>query len=311
MTPSAIRIAGLRKSYKENLSWKSREALKGISFSVPAGSIFGFLGANGAGKTTTIKILMGLQAADAGTVELLGQPVHEVSTRARVGFLPERPYFHMNLTADEFLDFHRGLYGTPLPGKRRAPNAELLELVGLRDVSSQLLRGFSKGMLQRIGIAQALLNDPDILVFDEPMSGLDPVGRREVRNLLVELNHRGKTIFFSSHILSDIEIVCQEIAFLERGELSYCGSIGHLLAQKASEYEILFRLDGAASRPEVARLGKLQPSTAQLMRLNVAGSSEAKAAAQALWGMGAEITSFNPVQRSLEDVLFGAKKEPS
>jgi ABC-2 type transport system ATP-binding protein len=303
-SPSAIRVTELRKSYKEHLSWKSRAALKGVSFEVPSGQIFGFLGANGAGKTTLIKILLGLQAADSGAVELLGNPGEHVQTRARIGFLPERPYFQLNLTAGEFLDFHRGLYGAPLPGKRRPENDELLRIVGLGDVKRQLLRGFSKGMLQRIGLAQALLNDPDLLILDEPMSGLDPVGRREVRNLLLELNQAGKTIFFSSHILSDIESLCQRIAVLEKGELKYCGRIDELLHRGGNEYELVFRIRDASRSEEAARLGNLKVSGEHL-RLIVAGPAEAREAALALWGMGAEISSFNRVQRNLEEVLFG------
>jgi ABC-2 type transport system ATP-binding protein len=304
MSQPAIRVVDLKKAYRENLSLKAREVLKGVSFSVPAGQIFGFLGANGAGKTTTIKIAMGLQAASSGHVELLGAPVSEVATRARIGFLPERPYFHTNLTANEFLDFHRKLYGQALAGRRRPSNADLLKLVGIPDVGSRLLRGFSKGMLQRVGFAQALLNDPDLLILDEPMSGLDPVGRREIRNLLVELNHAGKTIFFSSHILSDIESVCQCIAFLEKGELKYCGKIEDLVAKGRHDFEILFQPPSGDARAKLEKLGVLSPA-GKLARLTVPGAAEARSAVEALWAMGAEVESFNPVHRSLEDVLFG------
>ncbi|NDF16005.1 ABC transporter ATP-binding protein, partial [bacterium] len=203
-------------------------------------------------------------------------------------------------------DFHRRLYGRSAAGKHLSTNQELLQEVGLGDVGGRLLRNFSKGMLQRVGLAQALINDPDLVILDEPMSGLDPVGRREVRNLMVELNKRGKTIFFSSHILSDIESICQRIAFLEKGELKYCGRIEDLVEQASREYEILFRLEGGDRHAELARLGALS-SLGKVMRLGVQGEAEARRATEALWAMGAQVVSFSPAHRSLEDILFGEK----
>lgn len=303
---NAIQFLNLEKVYKEGFWRKGKPSLKGVSFDVPVGQIFGFLGANGAGKTTAIKIALGLQSATHGEAKIFGQCAHDSSSRSRVGYLPERPYFHLNLGAQEFLDFHRRLYGPLIPGKKRPTNQELLALVGLPDVGDRLLRNFSKGMLQRIGLAQALLNDPDLVILDEPMSGLDPVGRREVRNLLLELNKAGKTIFFSSHILSDIESICQRIAFLEKGELKYCGKIEDLLERQSVEFEIVFRLEGAAGKAELAALGKLQ-AHGKLSRLSAAGEKEARRAVEKLWLMGAEVVGFNPVHRSLEEVLFGEK----
>lgn len=303
----AIHIEGLEKIYREGFWRVGKPSLKGVSFDVPAGQIFGFLGANGAGKTTTIKIALGLQDATKGEVKIFGEPCGSAASRARLGFLPERPYFHLNLNAQEFLDFHRRLYGSAAPGKKRPSNEALLREVGLGDVGNRLLRNFSKGMLQRIGIAQALINDPDLVILDEPMSGLDPVGRREVRNLMVELNRRGKTIFFSSHILSDIESICQRIAFLEKGELKYCGRIDELVEHGSREFEIVFRMSGAADHPEIAKLGTLH-SLGERLRLSVQGAAEARRATERLWSLGAEVTSFSPAQRSLEDILFGERR---
>jgi ABC-2 type transport system ATP-binding protein len=178
----AIRFRDLRKVYKEGFWGRSRVGLAGITFSVLKGGIFGFLGANGAGKTTAIKIALGLQRGDSGSVEILGEKAGSVATKARLGYLPERPYFHQNLTANEFLSFHRQLHGKAASGRSRLANHDLLKMVGLSDAGSVLLRNFSKGMLQRVGLAQALVNDPELVILDEPMSGLDPVGRREVRN---------------------------------------------------------------------------------------------------------------------------------
>lgn len=304
---TAIRFLGLEKEYLEGFWRRPKLVVRGLSFEVPAGGIFGFLGANGAGKTTSIKVALGLQAATRGKVEIFGESVENAESRARVGFLPERPYFHLNLNAQEFLDFHRRLYGPALPGKARPSNKELLELVGLPDVGKKLLRNFSKGMLQRVGLAQALINDPDLVILDEPMSGLDPVGRREVRNLMVELNRRGKTIFFSSHILADIESICQRIAFLEKGELRYCGGLEELFARDTLEYEIIFRIEAAEGKKDaLAKLGRLHAHGEEL-RLSVAGEADARKAAEGLWQLGAAITSLGPAHRSLEDILFGAK----
>lgn len=303
---NAIRFIGLDKEYKEGFWRKRKLVVKNLSFDVSSGQIFGFLGANGAGKTTSIKVALGLQSATRGKVEIFGEPVENTESRARIGFLPERPYFHLNLSAGELLDFHRRLYGPALPGKKRPGNKELLQLVGLADVGSKLLRNFSKGMLQRTGLAIAMINDPDLLILDEPMSGLDPVGRREVRNLMVELNKMGKTIFFSSHILADIESVCQRIAFLEKGELKYCGKIDELIARNSLEYEINFRLENVNSHPELAALGKLHTHGKDL-RMSVAGEAEARKAVEKLWAFGASVASFGPAHRSLEEILFGEK----
>lgn len=305
MSGTAIQFSGLEKSYKEGFWRRSKPILKGVSFEVPAGQIFGFLGANGAGKTTSIKIALGLQSPDAGSVRIFGRDAGESASRDRIGFLPERPYYHLNLTANEFLGFHRRLHGLGGPGRAGRSNGELLRLVGLEGVEERLLRNFSKGMLQRVGLAQALIHDPDLLILDEPMSGLDPVGRREVRNLLVELNRAGKTVFFSSHILSDIESICQRIAFLEKGELRYCGRIEDLENQGALEIEIFFRLPGETPA-ELRSLGRLDVA-GKLLRLSVAGEADARRAVERLWALGAEVTSFSPVHRSLEDILFGGR----
>ncbi len=302
----ALRFFGLEKAYKEGFWRTQKPSLRGVSFEVPTGQIFGFLGANGAGKTTTIKIALGLQYATKGGVEIFGESVSHTASRARIGFLPERPYFHLNLSAQEFLNFHRRLYGKPVAGKKLRTNQELLGLVGLPEVGSRLLRNFSKGMLQRIGLAQALINDPDLVILDEPMSGLDPVGRREVRNLLLNLNREGKTIFFSSHILSDIESICQQIAFLDKGELKYCGKLNELLDRSAREYEIYFNLTGSAESVELSALGKLELH-GKSSRIGVSSAGEAQRVIEKLWSLGAEVTGFNPIQRSLEDILFGEK----
>jgi ABC-2 type transport system ATP-binding protein len=274
---------------------------------VPQGHIFGFLGANGAGKTTTIKIALGLQVPDAGGIKLLGHDSQDIRARENVGYLPERPYFQSNLTADEFLDFHRGLFRTSRQGARMS-NAELLTLVGLEGSGPHFLRGFSKGMLQRIGIAQSLVNDPGLLILDEPMSGLDPVGRKEMRSLILEMSKRGKTVFFSSHIISDIESLCVQIAFLEHGHLKYTGRVDELLKLGTQEFEVLFRPAAGMSLAEMPDPLKSAQVTGDSYRLVVKGSDRARHAIELCWARGGEVTGYGRVQKSLEDALFGKDK---
>jgi ABC-2 type transport system ATP-binding protein len=295
----AIQVEGLEKSYREGFLMKSSKVLHDLSFSVPRGQIFGFLGANGAGKTTTIKIALGFQSPDRGQIKLLGKPAEETSARERIGYLPERPYFQNNLTADEFLDFHRGLFSG---AKGRLTNEDLFKLVGLPGIGPHYLRSFSKGMLQRVGIAQSLVSDPELLILDEPMSGLDPVGRRDMRSLILTLNREGKTVFFSSHIISDVEALCSRIAFLEKGRLKFFGQVDEILGGDSQTFEIFFRLPGGGSIPGAEAVG-------DRFRLAVNGASEAKKAVSNCWEKGAEVLSFNPIHRSLESVLFGSGGE--
>ncbi len=296
---AAIRFLELTKVYRDGLTLKGKLSVSNLSFTVPRGKIFGFLGANGAGKTTSIKIALGLQSATSGRVEIFGEDATLVANRARLGYLPERPYFQMNFTADETLNFHRSLYGKKHSGKNCLSNQELLKLVGLEDSRYTYLRSFSKGMLQRIGIAQSLVNDPELVILDEPMSGLDPVGRRDVRNLILDLNRSGKTIFFSSHILSDIESLCEEIAFLEKGVLKYLGKVDQVIRGEKNEYEITFRLENPAE------IGLTFQNAGQYYRATVQGNKEARVAAERIWQKNGEVISLGPVQKSLEEVLFG------
>ena len=221
----------LTKSYPSG--WPGRPpfvALDGLSLTVRRGEIFGFLGPNGAGKTTTLKILLGLVRATSGKALLLGQPAGDVATRRRIGFLPESPYFYDYLTAEEFL----GFYGRLAELDRAAINrrvTDLLELVGLREARTRQLRKFSKGMLQRIGLAQALIHDPELIILDEPMTGLDPVGRKQVRDLILSLRDRGKTVFFSTHILHDVEMICDRVGIVMKGRLVASGRVDELVRQ--------------------------------------------------------------------------------
>ncbi len=245
---AGCRIAGLVKSYRTGFWGRRRPAVAGISFTVARATVTGLLGHNGAGKTTTLKAILDLVRPDAGRIEILGRDHHDRRARARVGYLPESPYFHDYLSAAELLDYYGRL--CDMPARERPRRAlEVLGLVGMAQHARTPLRKFSKGMLQRVGLAQALLHDPDLLVLDEPMSGLDPLGRREVRDLLGELRQRGKTILLSSHIVPDIEALADEVVMLQEGRIA---GVHDLRVGAAPTFEV--RLDGLPSDRRVADL---------------------------------------------------------
>ncbi len=212
-------------------------ALMSLDLDVFEGEIFGLIGPNGAGKTTAIKILMGLIFPTAGSATLMGKPLGDKSVKAKIGFLPENPYFYDYLKGYEFLNYYGQLYGMD-KGTRRRKIPELIEQVGLSYAADLPLKGYSKGMLQRIGLAQALLNDPRIVFLDEPQSGLDPFGRKEVRDLILSLKEKGSTVFFSSHILSDAELICDRVGILSKGSLINVGVMEEILSARVKAYEI-------------------------------------------------------------------------
>src|SRR5215218_3434928 len=239
-----IEITNLSKDYETGfLKKKKVRALNDLTLSVRRGQIFGFLGGNGAGKTTTIKILMGLLFPTSGTARILGSDIADVSMHKRIGYCPENPYFYDYLTASELMKYFGELFGLDQTERTRRA-AELLTKVGLEEKDwNKQLRKFSKGMLQRVGLAQSLVNEPEIVFLDEPMSGLDPIGRREIRELIAELRTRGTTVFMSTHILSDVEALCDEVAILRKGKLAATGKLEDLLASedKHRSFEVQFR----------------------------------------------------------------------
>src|SRR5246127_4030314 len=250
---AAIEILGLEKIYSVGF-WrlKPKIALKPLHLSVEEGEIFGFLGPNGAGKTTTLKMLMGLVFPTAATARILGLDITDPAVKAQIGFLPEQPYFYDYLTAQELLEYYGRLSGVVdkyLP--KRVEN--VLARVGLPEVADVQLRKFSKGMLQRVGIAQAILHEPKVVFFDEPMSGLDPMGRREVRDLIQQLKREGKTVFFSTHILSDAEALCDRVAVIHLGELRAVGAVAELISGVHGKIEIVWQ--GTAIPASVKALG--------------------------------------------------------
>src|ERR1700681_1833548 len=242
----ALATDELTKDYAVGF-WRKRpyRALDRLTLDVEPGEVFGFLGPNGAGKTTTLKLLMQLVFPTAGRAEILGRPVGDLDVKRRIGYLPENPYFYDYLTAEELLTYFAGLFGYA-GAERRARTSRLLDQVGIGAERRLQLRKFSKGMLQRVGIAQALVNDPDLVIFDEPMSGLDPLGRRDVRALMLTLRDRGCTVFFSSHVLSDAEALCNRVAILAKGRLVTAGRLTDMLALRARGWELVVAGAGEA-----------------------------------------------------------------
>jgi ABC-2 type transport system ATP-binding protein len=239
-----LAFSELHKEFKLGIRLKRVHAVRGVSLDVKRGEIFGYLGPNGAGKTTTMKMAMGLIQATRGEIRLFGRPHTEHGLRQRVGFLPENPYFYGYLTPVELLDYYGRLFGMA-KAHRRKRTEELLDLVGLTEARNRPLRGFSKGMVQRAGVAQALINDPDLLILDEPTSGLDPLGTRQFKDLIRTLAARGKTVLLSSHLLADVEDVCDRVCILYGGRERATGTLDELLARREQTQLVTDELDEA------------------------------------------------------------------
>src|SRR3954467_7747325 len=300
--PSAIRIENLSKEYPVGF-WGRRtyRALDRLTLEITSGEVFGFLGPNGAGKTTTLKLLMQLIFPSAGHAEILGRPVGDISTRRRIGYLPENPSFYDYLTAEELLGYFGGLFGSRGAERHKRVSA-LLDRVGVGAERRLQLRKFSKGMIQRVGIAQALLNDPEVIFLDEPMSGLDPIGRREVRALILELRDQGRTVFFSSHILADAEALCGRVAVVAGGRLAASGRLSDLLAFQLRGWEMVV----AGVTPEMLgriaqRVARVTEISAGRYMLEIPQDQQPERLLPELSAGGASLISINPVRDSLED----------
>lgn len=294
----AIETTNLEKTYAVGF-WrkKPRVALRPLNLTVEEGEVFGFLGPNGAGKTTTLKLLMGLVFPTAGTARILGQDIREAEIKAQVGFLPEQPYFYDYLTAKELLDYYAQLSGVE-PKERSRKIDAMLERVGLADAARVQLRKFSKGMLQRVGLAQAILHDPKVVFLDEPMSGLDPMGRREVRDLMEELKQQGKTVFFSTHILSDAEALCDRVAVIHQGELRGVGRVADLTSSVVGKVELIW--NGSAVPAALSALGADCHITGDTIRA-VLPDTQQEAALEILRRERLRLISLTPVRSSLEE----------
>jgi ABC-2 type transport system ATP-binding protein len=303
----AIRTENLTKDFSIGF-WRPRpyRALDSLNLEIGAGEIFGFLGPNGAGKTTTLKLLMQLIYPTSGHAEILGRPVGDIDVKRRIGYLPESPYFYDYLTAEELLTYFGSLFGYA-PAERRRRVSALLDKVGIGGERRLQLRKFSKGMLQRVGIAQALINDPEVVFLDEPMSGLDPLGRREVRQLILDLRDIGRTVFFSSHVLSDAEALCSRVAILAGGKLVASGRMADLQAFQVRAWELIVANVSANSLER--HRGRIRRVTAvgdQRYSLELPLEPAPELLLRDLQADGAQLVSLNPVRETLED--FFVKK---
>lgn len=297
----AVEILGLEKIYTVGF-WRQKQkiGLKDLHLEIRQGEVFGFLGPNGAGKTTTLKLLMGLIFPSAGTARILGKDWRDPAVRARIGFLPEQPYFYDYLTPIELLNYYGTLSGVSA-ADRRARIPRLLERVGLAEHGSVQLRKFSKGMLQRVGIAQAVLHEPEVVFLDEPISGLDPLGRREIRDFIETLNREGKTVFFSTHILSDAEALCHRIAVLNHGELRGVGVMAELMSQNRGRIEVVW--EGPSAVPAIQKLGAECHVAAEMVRATL-DESRLQEVLDILKKSHLRLVSVNPVGASLEEYFL-------
>jgi ABC-2 type transport system ATP-binding protein len=302
---AVIEINNLTKDYEIGF-WRKRKvrALDGLSLTVESGQIYGFLGANGAGKTTTLKLLMALIYPTAGGACILGCKISDISMHQRIGYLPENPYFYDYLTPREFVTYCGELFGLAR-STREHRTKDLLKRVNLEEKSwDHQLRKLSKGMLQRVGLAQALVNDPEIVFLDEPMSGLDPVGRREVRDLIATLRTEGKTVFMCSHILSDIEVLCDNVAILKHGRLAHAGSLEELRARESSLIEVIATgADGSVLQNHLPSQTNVT-ATPSGLRIEVSNEREVDGVIEAIRKANGKLISVQPVRQSLEDLFL-------
>ncbi|MCX7945293.1 MAG: ABC transporter ATP-binding protein [Deltaproteobacteria bacterium] len=297
-----LEIRGLSKTFRAGFWLRKVRALRDVSLTVRENEIYGFLGPNGAGKTTTIKTILGLIFPDSGKITIMGKDYRDISTRRYIGYAPEQPYFYEYLTAYEFMKFYGSLFSIPSSElKRRIPM--LLDMVGLGGKESLQLRKFSKGMLQRIGLAQALINDPKFLILDEPMSGLDPIGRREIRDLILALKKSGKTVFFSTHILSDVEMICDKVAIIIEGEIRKEASLSELLSIDYNEVEVVFKGGNKSIKDDLKKIGLLMKDIDDTCYMLVSKSDISKTVDVIRLG-GGDILSIIPKRRTLEDIFI-------
>ncbi len=302
-----VEVKALHKTFAVGFFRKKVEALRGVAFDVRQGEIFGVLGPNGAGKTTTIKILLGLVFASSGTLTIFGHEHPGPEAKRRLGYLPENPYVYQYLRAHEFLDLCGRLCGMSAADRKRRTE-EMITLVGLSHATDRPIGKFSKGMTQRIGLAQALLHDPELLILDEPMSGLDPIGRKEVRDLIAAEKARGKTILFTSHILTDVEKLCDRVAILHRGQVTAYGALDTLLKPEVRRSELELEEVSSALEAELEALGakivrRKGERDARSVSLVLEGESARAVVERAIVG-GARLTHLAEQRETLEDLFL-------
>lgn len=304
----ALRIEGLRMVYNPGLFQRSKLAVDGLDLEVPKGSIYGFLGQNGAGKTTSIKILVGLQSPTAGRAWIFGSDIRDSACRTRVGFMPENPYFYEYLTAWETLEFYGRLSGMSGPQRRRR-GEYLLERFGLGETRNVPMRDFSKGMRQRLGLAQAIMHEPPLVILDEPMSGLDPLGRRDIRNEILALRDAGCTVFFSSHVLPDVADICDRVCIIHQGRKVAEGRLNKLLGQRVLEVELSASGVPPEGLPEAAKLARRAWHDGELYRMLLDDDEKASKAKRLIEASGGELRSLVPHYESLEEYFVRVTRD--
>jgi ABC-2 type transport system ATP-binding protein len=300
-----LEITNLKKSFRSNFLIKKYHILKGIDISVEQGEIYGFLGPNGAGKTTTIKCILGLLFPDEGEIQINGQPSASIAARSQIGFLPENPYFYDYLSASEMLHFSASLFGIPAAIAQERIDL-LLKQVGLEGREHLKLRKFSKGMIQRLGMAQALIQDPVCLILDEPFSGLDPIGRKEFRDLILNLKSQGKTIFFSSHILQDMEMMVDKVGIIINGRISRQGKLSEMIASSTNYYEIV------CSRISEKQLAQINPnfiSRDNQFIITLDNETDINLVVESIIHNSGLVIAVNPVKKTLEDIFLNEIRE--
>jgi ABC-2 type transport system ATP-binding protein len=301
----ALEIKGLNKTFRSNFLLKKYRILKDVNLSVEKGEIYGFLGPNGAGKTTTIKCIIGLLFPDTGEILIDGQPSHSAAARRRMGFLPENPYFYDYLNAREYLDFSASLFNLPGPAVRER-SAALIHQVGLSGHEDLKLRKYSKGMIQRLGMAQALIHDPEFLILDEPFSGLDPIGRKNLRTLILSLREQGKTIFFSSHILQDMEMMVDRVGIILNGSIRREGRLSELISRSTQYYEIVC---DRISEKVLAQIQANYVSRDGQHVITLSSDADINLVVESIIHNDGRIVAVTPVKMTLEDIFFNEMRD--
>jgi len=308
MTEQAVYLRGVHKSFRTGFTMKKTLALSGVNLEIEKGEVFGYLGPNGSGKTTTLKLIMGIIFPDKGVIRVMNRLPKDIVAKEKIGFLPESPYFYEYLTAREFLDFYARLFNISSQARNDRINY-LLKLVGLERKSDIALRLYSKGMLQRIGLAQALINDPDLIILDEPMTGLDPLGRAEVKQIIHGLKNRGKTIIFSSHILPDVEALADRVGIIINGGIRDVGKLDELLGKRVKSMEITVRGGDQTMVEQLSEYAALKRSVDDRYLFTIKKMDYVNKVIDIVRWFDANIETVEPIRMNLEELFISEIKK--